>query len=145
MSPGNGTSTGSRGSGNQVINQSPPNPQTLKEQLDRLGRTGQRSLMNRGLGGIDFTTLDLRYIGKGKGGEGLDYAFSAKTVEDEYAAGWGGQDKGNLISDAFFTWLALDPSTFWVNLNPDEPNRVIDADFGTTDASTACSWKPTWS
>ncbi len=134
MSLGNGTSTGSRGSGNQVIRQSPPNPQTLKEQLDRLGRTGQRSLMNRGLGGIDFTTLDLRYIGKGKGGKGLDYAFSAKTVEDEYAAGWGGQEKGNLISDAFFTWLALDPSTFWVNLNPDEPDRIIDAKFGSTDA-----------
>ncbi|MEV4947665.1 LPXTG cell wall anchor domain-containing protein [Streptomyces sp. NPDC053755] len=134
MSPGNGTATGSRGSGNQVINQSPPNPRTLKEQLDRLGRTGDRALMNRGLGGIDFTTLDLRYIGKGKGGKGLDYAFSAKSVEDEYAAGWGGREKGDLISDAFFTWLALDPSTFWVNLNPDEPNRIIDAGFGKTDA-----------
>ncbi|MFD4318697.1 LPXTG cell wall anchor domain-containing protein [Streptomyces sp. NPDC058548] len=134
MSPGNGASTGSRGSGNQVINQSPANPRTLKDQLDRLGKTGERALMNRGLGGIDFTTLDLRYIGKGKGGKGLDYAFSAKSVEDEYAAGWGGQEKGNLISDAFFTWLALDPSTFWVNLNPDEPNRIIDAGFGKTDA-----------
>src|SRR5690606_39002000 len=36
-------------------------------------------------------------------------------------------------SDAFFVWLSLPPSTFWVNLNPDEPNRVIDKALGRTE------------
>src|SRR5690606_38563166 len=37
-------------------------------------------------------------------------------------------------SDAFFVWLALPPDTFWVNLNPTEPDRIIDPRFARTDA-----------
>nr|BFE74291.1 hypothetical protein GCM10020092_075920 [Actinoplanes digitatis] len=48
--------------------------------------------------------------------------------------GFGGQEKAQLISDSFFTWLSLTPEKFWVNLNPDEPQRVMDAKFGKTDA-----------
>lgn len=36
-------------------------------------------------------------------------------------------------SDAFFVWLSLSPDKFWVNLNPEEPDRIIDAQLGTTD------------
>eukprot|EP00736_Rhodelphis_marinus_P002594 Rmarinus@m.24763 len=35
---------------------------------------------------------------------------------------------------AMFVWLLMENSTFWVNLNPDEPNRMIDARLGKTDA-----------
>lgn len=134
LSNGAGKNAGSRGGGNTVIKQSPPTPQTLKEQLDRVKANDPMGRMPKGPGGIDFSTLDLRYIGKPVKGEGLNYAFSAKQVDDEYAAGWGGQEKAQLISDAFFTWLALTPDKFWVNLNPDEPDRVMDARFGKTDA-----------
>ncbi|MEU9011323.1 hypothetical protein AB0D12_16385 [Streptomyces sp. NPDC048479] len=134
LSNGAGKNTGSRGGGNDMIKQSPATPKTLKEQLDRINKNDPQGRMPRGPGGVDFSTLDLRYIGKPVKGEGLNYAFSAKKVDDEYAAGWGGQEKAQLISDAFFTWLALTPDKFWVNLNPDEPDRVMDAKFGKTDA-----------
>ncbi|WP_254705808.1 LPXTG cell wall anchor domain-containing protein [Streptomyces vilmorinianum] len=134
LSNGAGKNTGSRGGGNDLIRQSPATPKDLKEQLDRIKANDPQGRMPKGPGGIDFSTLDLRYVGKPVKGEGLNYAFSAKHVDDEYAAGWGGREKAQLISDSFFTWLALDPSTFWVNLNPDEPNRIMDAKFGKTDA-----------
>ncbi len=33
------------------------------------------------------------------------------------------------------TWLALDPSTFWVNLSPDQPDRIVDERLGRTNAA----------
>src|SRR5262249_41739551 len=36
-------------------------------------------------------------------------------------------------SDSFFVWIELHPSKFWVNLNPSEPNRIIDSQLGRTD------------
>ena len=48
--------------------------------------------------------------------------------------GYGGQAKMQLASDAMFTWLALTPEKFWVNLNPDEPDRIMDSKFASTDA-----------
>ncbi|MER7625330.1 hypothetical protein [Streptomyces sp. NPDC126503] len=134
LSNGAGKNTGSRGGGNDLIKQSPPTPRDLKEQLDRIRQNDPQGRMPRGPGGIDFSTLDLRYIGKPVKGEGLNYAFSAQKVADEYAAGWGGQEKAQLISDAFFTWLALSPDKFWVNLNPDQPELIMDSKFGRTDA-----------
>ncbi|MFE2688848.1 hypothetical protein [Streptomyces mirabilis] len=87
----------------------------------------------RGPGGVDFSTLDLKYIGKPVKGKGVDFAFDANEDPTENS-GWGGKAKAQLISDAFFTWLALSPDKFWVNLNPDEPDRIMDAKFGKTDA-----------
>ena len=37
-------------------------------------------------------------------------------------------------SDAFFAWLALPPTSFWVNLKPHEANTIIDPQFARTDA-----------
>jgi hypothetical protein len=81
-------------------------------------------------GGIDFSTLQLRYLSEGSGGQ-LQYAFDAST-------GTGGKTGDGQVaaaqsSDAFFVWLSLPPSTFWVNLNPSEPDRIVDAKLGTTD------------
>jgi hypothetical protein len=36
--------------------------------------------------------------------------------------------------DTFFTWLALPPQSFWVNLNPNQPDRIIDPQLARTDA-----------
>ncbi|WP_035303844.1 hypothetical protein [Actinokineospora inagensis] len=122
------------GRGSDVIRQSPPTPADMKRQLDRIRAEDPTGLRVRGPGGVDFTTLDLRYVGKPVKGKGLDYSFSADMVDEDAGKGWGGQQRAELISDSFFTWLALTPDKFWVNLNPDEPDRIMDPAFGSTDA-----------
>jgi hypothetical protein len=87
-------------------------------------------------GGIDFSTLELRYIAEDSGlfkDSGLRYAFNATpTSSNKNLAA--GRAAAVQASDAFFVWLALSPDKFWVNLNPDEPDRIIDPQFGKTDA-----------
>ncbi|MET9834760.1 hypothetical protein ABZ078_36995 [Streptomyces sp. NPDC006385] len=83
-------------------------------------------------GGIDFTTLELRYLSDS--GKGLQYAFSAGpggTSNEKNSAA--GVKAAKESSDAFFVWLSMPRSTFWVNLNPTEPDRIVDADLGRTD------------
>ena len=110
------------------------------EQIARSGNAYVRTVDPSGNrvrtpGGVDFTTLELRYVGKPVKGKGLEYAFSAKKSPDPEAhPGFGGKAKSKLISDSFFTWLALTPEKFWVNLNPDQPDKVMDDKFGKTDA-----------
>ena len=88
------------------------------------------------LGGVDFSSLELRYVSDtydGGVGAGVDYAYSV-DANDEIDVAYGGRESAQLAADSFFTWLALPTDTFWVNLNPDEPDRIIDPDFGSTDA-----------
>ncbi|WP_369174539.1 hypothetical protein AB5J49_44390 [Streptomyces sp. R28] len=86
-------------------------------------------------GGVDFTTLQLSYVGTSKDGKGLDYSFKAAQNPDEDTnPSWGGMAKAHLASDAFFTWLALTPDKFWVNLNPTQPDQIMDSTFAKTDA-----------
>jgi hypothetical protein len=88
------------------------------------------------LGGVDFSTLELRYVSDTYGGAlgtGVQYAYKVDTKPGE-AVSFGGRESAQLAADSFFTWLTLPPSSFTVNLNPDEPNRIIDAKFGKTDA-----------
>ncbi|MEU8687444.1 hypothetical protein [Streptomyces sp. NPDC048665] len=119
----------------RVIDQSPPTPLDMERQLQRIGRNGATNFGVRGPGGIDFSTLDLAYVGKPVKGKGLPYAFSADKIQDESKDyGWGGKAKAALISDSFFTWLALTPDKFWVNLNPDQPDKIMNPVFGKTDA-----------
>lgn len=81
-------------------------------------------------GGIDFSSLELRYVADRKG-RGLRYAFRAPVGAGNSAVGLrASQD----ASDAFFVWLALSPRQFWVNLNPTEPSRIIDPVFARSDA-----------
>jgi hypothetical protein len=45
-------------------------------------------------------------------------------------------DGTGAILDAFNAmqvWMTVQPSKFWVNLNPDEPDRIIDRDLAATD------------
>ncbi|MEU6378958.1 hypothetical protein [Streptomyces sp. NPDC046909] len=86
-------------------------------------------------GGVDFSTLQLSYVGASKDGKGLDYSFkAARNPDEDTNPSWGGMAKAHLASDAFFTWLALTPDKFWVNLNPTEPDRIMDSTFAKTDA-----------
>lgn len=85
-------------------------------------------------GGIDWTSLELRYVSDDPGAEEFDYAFSAAEVPEGAEPSFGGEATLDLSSDALFTWLALDPRQFWVNLNPDQPDKIIDEQFGRTEA-----------
>ncbi|MEU0970423.1 hypothetical protein ABZ357_35310 [Streptomyces sp. NPDC005917] len=127
-----GQSGTSRGGATDLIRQSRPTPADMAKQLERV-RLANPGGLPRGVGGVDFSTLDLKYIGKPVKGKGVDFAFSAQEDPAEQH-GSGGQTKAQLVSDAFFTWLALTPDKFWVNLNPDQPDRIMDAKFGKTDA-----------
>lgn len=92
-------------------------------------------------GGIDWTSLELHYVSDDPTTQDFGYAFSAgelpEAAEEDEEAGepsYGGEAALDLSSDALFTWLALDPDQFWVNLNPDTPETIIDPQFATTDA-----------
>jgi hypothetical protein len=86
------------------------------------------------IGGIDFSTLDLRYIADSaqNGKPGLQYAFNAIPASNNKNIK-AGQTAVMQVSDSFFVYLALSPDKFWVNLNPNEPDRVIDPLLATTD------------
>jgi hypothetical protein len=83
-------------------------------------------------GGIDFSTLQLRYLSEDKDGR-LHYAYSVASSTSPDHKITEGQLAAAQMSDAFFVWLNLPTSTFWVNLNPREVDRIIDAKLGSTD------------
>jgi hypothetical protein len=101
-----------------------------EELAQRSGRPDQRLLRP---GGVDFTSMELRYVQDSGDGSGLQYAFNTSDLPDDQVSA-GGLEVAQLSSDAFFTWLALPASAFWVNLNPTQPDQIIDAKLGTTDA-----------
>jgi hypothetical protein len=87
---------------------------------------------------VDFTSVELRYIQDRPGAESVQYAFSGRPLAQ------GQSTDGNLGSQAITasaddlrTWLVLDPSTYWVNLSPVEPDRIIDPTMGRTNAGKA--------
>jgi hypothetical protein len=87
-------------------------------------------------GGIDFSTLELRYIAEDSGllsDRGLKYAFNGTPAASNKNLN-AGRIAAAQASDAFFVWLSLSPDKFWVNLNPNEPDRIIDPQFAKTDA-----------
>lgn len=102
--------------------------------LAELGSAATALLFVGALGGIDFTTLELRYVADPGDGQGLRYAFHASpSSEGEEPDPDAGRRAARHASDAFFVWLSLPPSSFWVNLHPYEPDRIIDPALATTD------------
>lgn len=85
-------------------------------------------------GGIDFSSLELRYVSDahGKGSTGPRYAFSAKVGGSSDPTA--GRNEALQSLDSLFVWLELNPDKFWVNLNPAEPDRIIDPQLAKTDA-----------
>ncbi|MGW8727042.1 hypothetical protein ACWGNF_13580 [Streptomyces sp. NPDC055808] len=88
-------------------------------------------------GGIDFSSLQLRYLSD-DGNSSVKYAFSGQPAKDEQSQDprTGRQALTDSMA-ALRTWLALSPDKFWVNLNPSEPDRIIDAQLGRTNAGRA--------
>lgn len=85
-------------------------------------------------GGIDFTSLQLRYLSlSGPHQDDLQYSMDSDGAPVTTNPGTGLQTAQE-DSDAFFTWLTLPRSTFWVGLSPNNPPKIIDPRFGLTDA-----------
>ncbi|MBB4961255.1 hypothetical protein [Micromonospora polyrhachis] len=111
---------------------------TIEEAARDLGYANAEDadLTQEPLGGVDFSTLELRYVSDtydGGVGTGVQYAYQV-DAKPGVAVSYGGRESAQLAADSFFTWLVLPPQSFTVNLNPDEPNRIIDARLGRTDA-----------
>ncbi|MFF5157935.1 hypothetical protein ACFY3N_17065 [Streptomyces sp. NPDC000348] len=87
------------------------------------------------IGGIDFSSMRLRYLSDPGDGSGLQYSFSARSdpMHGDLRTS-SGLEAARQTSDAFFVWLSLSPQDFWVNLSPDEPDRIVDDQLGRTDA-----------
>lgn len=85
-------------------------------------------------GGIDFTSLQLRYLSLGGPHRGdMQYAMDSDGAPVSTDPGTGLQTALE-DSNAFFTWLTLPPRSFWVNLAPNYPPKIIDPTFALTDA-----------
>ncbi|MFJ9855231.1 hypothetical protein [Streptomyces sp. NPDC101150] len=103
------------------------------------GALGQALSTNSGAdayGGVDFSTLEMRYISDGS--DGVQYSYSSRPLPKGYQqdTALGMRMVKNLGAD-LRTWLALDPQKFWVNLNPTEPDRIVDSALGQTNAGRA--------
>ncbi|WP_329235937.1 hypothetical protein OG417_30700 [Actinoallomurus sp. NBC_01490] len=94
------------------------------------------ALDSKDLGGVDFSTLELRYLSDSPGS--VKYSFSASPAapgaeQNPLAA----LDAATTSTADLRTWLVLNPNKFWVNLNPTEPDRIIDPALGETNAGRA--------
>jgi hypothetical protein len=128
---------GSQGVALDAVADSPDTAQEAAEvaRVDRqLAVESGHPEMAQDLGGVDFSTLELRYVADTyRGGSGLQYAFRADSAPEDRPS-YGGRRTAQMASDAFFVWLALAPSVFTVNLSPDEPDRILDPRLARTDA-----------
>ncbi|MFE6847697.1 hypothetical protein [Streptomyces sp. NPDC057686] len=84
-------------------------------------------------GGIDFSTLEMRYFSDAPGSDGVQYSYTAQPaapgLQQDMESGL--DTLTNSVAD-LRAWIALDPAKFWVNLNPSEPDRIVDSDLGQT-------------
>lgn len=96
------------------------------------------ALSSEDLGGVDFSTLGIRYMSDNPGSGGVRYSFSARPAAPGLTQDADGGLGALTNSTADLrTWLVLDPSKFWVNLNPTEPDRIVDSQLGRTNAGKA--------
>lgn len=140
-----GGQTPAEGTSDDLLADSPESPEDVElvtevaeQEARALGYASadEAGMLPEQLGGVDFSTLELRYIADtydGGVGTGVEYAYQVDPDEGAEVS-YGGRQAAQLAADSFFTWLALPPRSFTVNLNPDEPNRIIDAELGKTDA-----------
>lgn len=104
----------------------PPDPQTPLDDDDDQNKFSS--------GGIDFSSVQLNFLSENPG---PNYAFGAALRGTPNKSGQKSVDietASQLAWDSFFVWLALPSNTFWVNLNPNEPERIINSELGKTDA-----------
>ncbi len=87
------------------------------------------------LGGVNFTSITMNYISLNEdlaGNITFDYIFKGQKAKGK-RPGIDAANSALLASTAFTTGLTLPNNKFWVNLNPGQPNRIIDEQLGKTD------------
>ena len=130
-------SPNSGGAADRMAQGSGRTPTEARRMEENYRTLGGQKLLNQGIprpGGVDWTSLDLRYLSENEDGE-VNYAFdAAENADPDESASYGGEEAMKLSSDAFFTWLALPDDSFWVDLDPDNPDEIMDDSLGRTDA-----------
>lgn len=84
-------------------------------------------------GGIDLSTLELRYLSEYQEEPLYVLGAALRGSPAEPGQGIDLERASELSWNSLFVWLALPDHTFWVNLNPVEPNRIVDRELGKTD------------
>jgi len=84
-------------------------------------------------GGIDFSSLELRYLSEYEEEPLYVMGTALRAVIAKPGQGVDPDSLSRLSWNSLCIWLALPNSAFWVNLNPDEPDRIIDSELGKTD------------
>lgn len=86
------------------------------------------------LGGVNFTSINLNYISVNSDTNGTNFDFILKARKaDGDVMGIDIANSTAMATTAFLTGLAMPNDKFWVNLNPWEPDRIIDKQLGLTD------------
>jgi hypothetical protein len=143
---GAGGAGGARGAGGGVRGVAVPVPRAADGDCGKSKvRSGATSVLGQLLaaavpadkyGGVDFSTLELRYISDSD--DGVQFSYSADSLPGGYRQDQAlGSRVVQLTAADLRTWLVLDPTTFWVNLDPQEPDRIIDDKLGRTNAGRA--------
>ena len=84
-------------------------------------------------GGIDLSSLELRFFSEYDYGQLNFIGSSFKLVPASAGESLDPGRMSELAWDSLAVWLTLPNSAFWVNLNPAEPNRIVDAELAKTD------------
>jgi PGF-CTERM protein len=107
-----------------------------EEQEDKdLGDTDEEEEQeDKDLGGIDFSSIQLNYISVSSDQNGGTFSYVLKAQKAEEGDNIIDiKDATELSLNAFFIGLTLPDSKFWVNLNPWEPDVIMDEDLRNTD------------
>ncbi len=91
--------------------------------------------LNKDLGGINFTSIKLNYISVStdqEGGVNFDIILKAQKANGS-SPGIDPINSTVIGATAFMTGLAIPSDKFWVNLNPWEPDRIIDEQLSRSD------------
>lgn len=105
----------------------------IEDALDSVSTT--KKVWNAGdLGGIDLTNIRLSYISAipDKHHQAPTHLFTAPMLRGAVKPKLL-NNAVNLSMNAFLIGLAASSDKFWVNLNPTEPNRLVDATLANTD------------
>jgi hypothetical protein len=87
--------------------------------------------LNKDLGGINFTSIKLNYISVStdqEGGVNFDIILKAQKANGS-SPGIDPINSTVIGATAFMTGLAIPSDKFWVNLNPWEPDRIIEEEL----------------
>jgi len=94
------------------LGRSPCRPNPAAKATVPAMRAGDIASDSDPLGGVDFSTLELRYVSDTyQGTTGMQYAYRVEPAPGQKVS-YGGADAAQLASDSFFVWLALPESSF---------------------------------